>query len=337
LIILKIYQNKGWITIISHDSVVFLMPDDKPIRRDEVISVLTLIFLFISVVGGREIGNYYASYQEMTRLKVLFEVSEEELSRYLIEIINGEETSLEIGLIISPQRADNPAGIVTETPDYIRRYMVGLTVSPVVVTQPSASDVELEMYIEDRNVHNTLYTYPKQKISYIRFTDRFLELDIDNIGEFSEIVKEASTNHGGEIAVTFKGRVQVHLLFLDTWLPYTVTRYPVIKAPHLVYVESGWRSYTSDLLDRININESGYILVDFKNPTRIHSLRENITCSIFRDDGLIMNITKNVQVPPGLNGQYIFPFTFTEPGEYTYRITRGDRYLSESSEILTVR
>lgn len=312
------------------------MPDDKPIRRDEIISALTLIFLFISVVGGREIGNYYASYQEMTKLKVLFEVSEEELSRYLIEIINGKETSLEIGLIISPKRADNSAGIVTETPEYIRRYMVGLTVSPVVVNQPSASDVELEMYIEDKNVHNTLYTYPKQKVSYIRYTDRSLKLDIDNISQFSEIVEEASINHGGEIAVTFKGRVQVHLLFLDAWLPYTVTRYPVIKAPHLVYMESGWRSYTNDRLDRINTNEPGYILVDFKNPTRIHSLSENITCSFFRDDILIMNATKNVKVPPGLNGQYIFPFSFTEAGDYTYRIARDDRYLSERGGILTV-
>lgn len=311
------------------------MPNDKPIRRDEIISILTLVLLFVSVVGGREVGNYFASYQEMTKLKVLFEVSEEELSRYIIDVVDGRETSLDIGLIITSQKADNSADIVTVTPDYIKRYMIGLTVSPVVVNQPAASAVELNMFIEDKKILEAVYDYPKQKISYIRYTDRSLKLDIENIKEFSEVIEEAALNYGGEVSVTFKGRVHMHLLFLDTWLPYTVTRYPVIKAPHLVYIESSWRSTNNSQIDSIGLNELGYILVDFKNPTRIHSLSENITCSVFKNDVLIMNITKNVQVPPDLNGQYIFPFTFSKPGEYTYRIAREDRYLSENSETLT--
>ena len=75
------------------------MPGDNPIQRDELIGALTLILLFVSIVGGREIGNYYAGYEEMKRLTVLFEVSEEEISRYITNLIQGDETYLEVGLL----------------------------------------------------------------------------------------------------------------------------------------------------------------------------------------------------------------------------------------------
>ncbi|TRO55112.1 hypothetical protein E2P71_03215, partial [Candidatus Bathyarchaeota archaeon] len=163
------------------------MSKEKPINRDDLIGALTLVILFISVVGGREIGNYYASYQEMTKLKVLFEVTEEELSRYIVEQTQGQDSDLEIGLIITGIDADNSAGLVTDTPDYINRWLIGLTVSPVVVNQPEASEVELEMLIEDNLVDEDLYSFPRQKISYIRFTDRLIRLKIEDVDEFSRI------------------------------------------------------------------------------------------------------------------------------------------------------
>jgi len=314
------------------------MPGDKPIQRDELIGALTLIFLFVSIVGGIEIGNYYASYQEMTRLKVLFEVTEEELSRYISELLQGMETDLEIGLIITAPGANNSADIVTSTPDYIDRWLIGLTVSPIVVNQPEASEVELEMMIEDEVVDEALYDFPKQKISYIRFTDRSISLEIEDINEFNRIIEEASKEHGGEIKVTFKGRVHMHLLFLDTWLPFSVARYPIVRPPYLEYTDSSWRSYTEGQIENIPVEEGGYVLVEFMNPTRLHSLDEKVTCNIYRESETtpFLNITKRVQVPPDTEGQYIFQFTISEPGNYTYSIVSKDRILANSKQNLSV-
>jgi len=314
------------------------MSGDKPIQRDELIGALTLIILFVSVVGGREIGNYYASYQEMTRLKVLFEVTEEELSRYIIGLVQGEETDLEVGLIITALGANNSANIVIDTPDYVDRWLIGLTVSPIVVNQPEASEVELEMLIEDNVVDEALYDFPKQKISYIKFTDRTMSLDIEDIDEFSRIVEEASQDYGGEIKITFRGRVHMHLLFLDTWLPFSVTRYPIVRSTHLEYTDSSWRSYTEGKIENLSVDEGGYVLVEFRNPTRLHSLREDVTCNIIKEDEVVpfLNITKSVQVPPDTDGQYIFQFTISKPGNYTYSIVSNDRILTNNTRVLSV-
>ena len=312
------------------------MPESKSLKRDEIIGALTLVLIFVSIVGGREIGNYYASYQEMTRLSVLFEVTEEELSRYINDLIQGEESDLEIGLIITAPGASNSANIVTSTPDYVKRWLVGLTVSPIVVNQPEASDVELEMLIEDNIVDEELYSFPKQKISFIAFTDRAINLDIEDIDEFTRTVEMASDDYGGEVKVTFRGRVHMHLLFLDTWLPYSVTRYPIVRAPHLEYVDSGWRSYTEGEVSSLSVDEDGYVLVEFRNPTRLHSLNEDVTCIIYREGTQITEITKTVMVPPDTNGQYIFTFTLAEPGEYTYKIISKSRLLTDSSLVLSI-
>lgn len=312
------------------------MTKSKPIKRDEIMGVLTLILLFISVVGGREIGNYYASYQEMTELKILFEISEEELSSYILDLIEGGDPNLEIGLIITSPNANNAADIVTSTPDYVNRWLIGLTVSPVVVNQPEASDMELNMYIEDNLVEKAHYNFDKQKISYISYTKRSFRLDLEDHKEFRRLVEESSKAHGGEVKVIFQGRVHVHLLFLDTWLPYTVTRYPLVSSPRLDYVDSVWRSYTEESISTLKLNEAGYVLVEFRNPMRLHSLVENVTCSILKDDKIETNITKNVKIPPDSTGQYIFPFSLTEPGNYTYRLISNARFLAEGDEPLSV-
>jgi hypothetical protein len=314
------------------------MPKDRPISRDELKGALTLILIFISVIGGRELGNFYANYQEMTKLKVLFEVKEEKLSRYIIDLVQGIPSELEVGLIITSPRINNSARIVTETPEYVNRWLVGLTVSPILVNQPEASDVEIEMLIEDNKVNEALYNLPKQKISFIRYTVRSIKLDIDDREEFERIVNDASLVYGGEIKVTFRGSVRMHLLFLETWLPFSVTRYPLLKAPHLSYVDSEWRSYTNSKVSSLSINESGYVLVTFKNPTRLHSLREDITCRIYRQDieNPVLNITKNIQIPPNTDGQYVFPFRFLESGNYTYEIVSKNLLLKGDSLILSI-
>lgn len=324
------------VIIIWYGYKRILMTGSKPIRRDEITGILILILLFISVIGGREVGNYYANYQEMTELKILFEVSEEELSRYILDLIEGGDPDLEIGLIITSSSADNAADIVTSTPDYVNRWLIGLTVSPVVVNQPEASGMELNMYLEDNLVEQASYHFDKQKISYISYTKRSFSLDIEDLEEFRRLVEESSKAHSGEVKVIFQGRVHVHLLFLDTWLPYTVTRYPLVSSPKLDYVDSVWRSYTEESISSLKINEPGYVLVEFRNPMRLHSLVENVTCSILKDDKIEMNITKNVKIPPDSTGQYIFPFNLTKPGNYTYRIVSKAIFLAKGNRPLSV-
>jgi len=314
------------------------MPEEKLINKDEVRGLLLLVLLFVSVVGGRQLGNYYASYQEMTQLKVLFEVTEEELSRYINSVISGENSDLEVGIVIASPTMDNSAGIVTSTPDYVNRWLIGLTVSPLVVNQPEASEVELEMLIEETVVDEALYDFPKEKISFIAYTDRMMSLDIENLEAFKSIIETSVEEYGGEVKVTFRGQVHMHLLFLDTWLPYEVTRYPIVSAPYLRYVDSDWVSYTEGSVLSMSVDEGGYVVVDFRNPTRLHSLSEEVTCQIFSvgEDEPVLSISKTVSVPPSTDGQYTFSFRFEEPGDYVYLVWSGDRLLVEGEKVLSV-
>jgi len=314
------------------------MPEEKLINKDEVRGLLLLVLLFVSVVGGRQLGNYYASYQEMTQLKVLFEVTEEELSRYINSVISGENSDLEVGIVIASPTMDNSAGIVTSTPDYVNRWLIGLTVSPLVVNQPEASEVELEMLIEEAVVDEALYDFPKEKISFIAYTDRMMSLDIEDLEEFKSIIETSVDEYGGEVKVTFRGQVHMHLLFLDTWLPYEVTRYPIVSAPYLRYVDSDWVSYTEGSVSSMSVDEGGYVVVDFRNPTRLHSLSEEVTCQIFSvgEDEPVLSISKTVSVPPSTDGQYTFSFRFEEPGDYVYLVWSGDRLLAEGEKVLSV-
>lgn len=314
------------------------MPEEKLINKDEVRGLLLLVLLFVSVVGGRQLGNYYASYQEMTQLKVLFEVTEEELSRYINSVISGENSDLEVGIVIASPTMDNSAGIVTSTPDYVNRWLIGLTVSPLVVNQPEASEVELEMLIEEAVVDEALYDFPKEKISFIAYTDRMMSLDIEDLEVFKSIIENSVEEYGGEVKVTFRGQVHMHLLFLDTWLPYEVTRYPIVSAPYLRYVDSDWVSYTEGSVSSMSVDEGGYVVVDFRNPTRLHSLSEEVTCQIFSvgEDEPVLSISKTVSVPPSTDGQYTFSFRFEEPGDYVYLVWSGDRLLAEGEKVLSV-
>ena len=143
------------------------MAESKNINRDDLRSVLFILVLFVSVVGGRELGAYYSSYEEMTQLKVFFEVEEEELSRYLISSIEGVETPLTIGYSITSKNADNTIDLVPTQPDYVRRWMIGLTVSPIKVNQPEASDVDFEMLVEDVTVDKEVYSFPREKMNFL--------------------------------------------------------------------------------------------------------------------------------------------------------------------------
>ncbi len=316
------------------------MAERKPINRDDLRSVLFLLILFVSVVGGREIGNYLSTYEEMTQLKVLFEVTEEELSRFLIDSLEERDTSLDIGYSITSPRADNSIDIVISQPDYVRRWLIGVTVSPIRVNQPEASDVDFEMLVEDVVVDRALYSFPKERVNYLGLKDREIQVDIDDVEVLREIVEESAEKYAGEVKVEFRGQVNVHLLFLDTWLPFQVKRHTLVRVPYLDYEGSEWKRFDGASITSLDINEGGYVQVEVYNPTRIHSIREDYLCEYFKEgiDEPVLSVMKEVSVAPMTEGSYVFPFRFDEPGNYTYRITSGDRVIAEldNSAVLVI-
>ncbi len=304
---------------------------DDLIKKDDLRSALLMLILFAAVIGGRELGNFYGSYEEVASLKVYFDVTEEELSRFLRETLEGSNTDLKIGYSISSLDADNSIELVTIQPEYVRRFLIGVTVSPLTVVQPESSEVELEVIVEDETVDLDLYQYPKEKISYIGLINRRIKIEIDDFTHFRSLVSEASDRYSGEVKVKFRGRAHVHLLFLDTWLPFQVERYTLIKAPHINYVDSAWMNITGKVTE-LSSDMDSYVRVDLVNPTRIHSLNEEFTCEFYKigEEEPILVVTKRVDLPPSIEGPYVFQFSLDDPGMYKYRIISGETLLFES-------
>ncbi|MBN2335948.1 hypothetical protein JXL21_10360 [Candidatus Bathyarchaeota archaeon] len=302
----------------------------KPFKRDEIIGALTLVMLFFSVMAGREVGNFYASYDEMKSLKVLFKVTEEEMSGYLRDVLQGGSPELGFGLTITLPAVETETKLVTETPDYVRRWLISVTLSPVVVRQPSVSDVEFELLVEDETIVSETFTFPKQKVPYLGLVDRGIELSIGDVPQLRSRISEAVGEYSGEVKVEVRGRVRAHLWFLETWLPFSTTRYPLVDAPHIVYDSSEWRSFEGVSIASHETGQPTMVSARFRNPTRVHSLTENVTCTILRDGNLADMVTKEVRLAPGTDGVYVFLYTPPEPGDYSYRLTAGSMALTAS-------
>jgi hypothetical protein len=62
---------------------------------------------------------------------------------------------------------------------------------------------------------------------------------------FKRLVMEASEKYGGEVKVKIAGRALVHISFLDAWLPFSTTRYPLVRDPapelHILGLDGHWR------------------------------------------------------------------------------------------------
>jgi hypothetical protein len=70
------------------------------------------------------------------------------------------------------------------------------------------------------------------------------------------------------------------------------------------------------------------VSVSFRNPMRVHSVRENVTCTIQRDGMPVVSVTKEVSVAPESEAVYVFQHTPDEPGEYDYVLTLDDTRLN---------
>ena len=70
------------------------MAERRPMERGDIVSALTLVLIFMSIMAGREMGSFYAGYDELKSLKVLFRVSEEDMSVYLRDVRGNRLTVL---------------------------------------------------------------------------------------------------------------------------------------------------------------------------------------------------------------------------------------------------
>jgi len=305
---------------------------EQPIQRDEIIGALTLVILFLSVMAGREAGNFYASYEEMKSLKVLFRVEEEELSTYLRGILEGGSPDLPVGITITLPSVEDGAELVTQVPDYARRWLISVTLSPIVVRQPSVSDVELELLVEGETIVSETLIFPKQKVPYLGLVKRDIDLRIGDVARLRTLIEAASDTYGGEVEVQIRGRARAHLWFLETWLPFATTRYPLVEAPFIVYEDSTWKSLDGSEVTETQVGQVAVVSVRLRNPTRFHSMRENVTCVFLRDGALVASVTKETPLTAGGRGVYVFQLPLEEAGEYSYELSLRDRVIFSAGE-----
>jgi len=153
-------------------------------------------------------------------------------------------------------------------------------------------------------------------------------LVIEDMRRFSEAVTEASEEYGGEVKLMFTGRALVHLLFLNVWLPFQTTRYPLVKVPHVEYMSSRWTGLDGSPVTRLEAGITTYVEFRASNPTRVHSIHENVTVSIYRQgaEGPAHTAWKIASVAPGTTATYVFQFTPEEPGVYFYSLEAVDGF-----------
>jgi hypothetical protein len=294
---------------------------DKVVTREELIGLVQLVIIFTAILAGREIGNLYSSYGELTHMAVNLSFTEEEMAGFLRDAMQGENTTLNVGMAVTIPGFTSTEGQVTETPDYVRKWLISVTLSPIVVTQPEISDVELTFLVEGQPVLTKTYTFPREKVGYINFLERSLPLTVEDKATFTRLIQEAAAKHAGEVEVTVTGRVKANVLFFESTLPFKTTKYPMISAPSLILDRSRWG--TLDGSGRTaRVGELSYVEITLSNPTRVHSLTQNVTCRIYLEgeEKPVATVVKTTTAAAGTVSTYVFNFTPTREGIYHYTI-----------------
>ena len=316
------------------------MADRLVLERDELISVLFMVLLFIAVLGGRELGNIYGSFQEVSKLRVVLQLDEEETAEFLYQVLQGEDSDLEVGVALTLPSVTNGEGMVTRLPDYTRKWLISVTVAPVLVHPPEVSTAEIDIMVEEEVIQTMTFDFGREKIHYLAYLDKRLPLSIDDPTRFRDTVLEAAEAHGGEVMFTLTGRAQVHVLFLKDWLPFSTTRFPLVHLPHLEYISSGWTDLNGDPITRLHTGRGAQVSFKTRNPTRVHSIHENVSISIFDEGSNVPLHTgfKTAYVAPDSTATYTFQFTPTEAGRYYYTLEAVDAFNvnASTSNILIV-
>ncbi len=290
--------------------------------RDDLVSILQIALLFFALLIGRELGNVYSTHHEVSQLSIGFVVAEEELAGFVREVLAGGDADLEVGLAFSLASAEDVGRPVTRVPDYVRRWFISVTLSALVVQQPEVSDVEVNLYVEGEQMLTATFPFQREKVPYMRLLKRTMALRIEELERFRKIVKEASELYGGEVEFRFTGQALAHNLFFKAWLPFSTTRYPLVRAPHLDYLSSNWTDTDGHPIRWMPAGKDAYVSVQLWNPTRVHSIWENVTMAIYPagSDEPILTVQKEVGVAPATAATYVFSFSLEEPGIYRYTL-----------------
>ena len=299
-----------------------------------------MALLFITVLMGRAIGGLYASYQEVSELRVVFSLGEEDIAGFIRNATRGEASEMDVGMTLTLPSAGLGEQVVTQLPDYARRWFISVTLSPLVVRQPEVSDVEVTVLVEGEAVQTSLFEFEREKVPYLNLLDRSILICMEDIKLFTDLVNQAADRYNGEVSITLKGQALVHLFFLETWLPFTTTKYPLVRVPHLDYISSGW---ADDVGSPIGSQTTSWrSLVQFKtsNAARFHSVHENVTAKIYREgsEEPVHTAWKIASVAPDSSATYFFEFRSDEPGVYYYTLEAEDAFSvgPDSSQRLTV-
>jgi len=297
--------------------------EEKKDQRAELIGLVQLVIIFAAILIGREVGDLYSSYGDMSKLSVAMRVPEEEMARYLHDTLLGTPSDLKVGLSITIPGYVGKEGEVTQTPDYVRKFLISITLSPIVVRQPEVSNITLSFYVEGVLVSNRTYPFPHEKAGFISYLNRDIDLKIENQNAFRELVSRSAAAYGGEVEVTFSGKVDANVLFLKTKLPFSTTGYPLVYPPILVLIGSGWGYINSTSSSVTEVETPTFVLINVRNPTRLHSLTENATCTIYREGTStpVFTQTKTVTAAGGTVSTYEFLWTPKKIGTYYYTLS----------------
>jgi hypothetical protein len=311
---------------------------EKLVSREELMGLAQLVIIFSAILIGREIGNLYSSYGELSRMSVNLNFTEEEISAYLLDTIQGRNSTLNIGIAVTIPGFTSTEEQITQIPDYVRKWIISITLSPIVVNQPEVSDVSLAMLVEGQQVLNKTYTFSKEKVGYISFLNRTIPLTVEDEEAFRRLVSDAAASHAGEVEITITGLAKANVLFFETMLPFKTIKYPLVLPPHLTLEQSRW-----DTMDgsgkTTRVGELSSVRISLSNPTRVHSLTQDVICKIYLEDGAepITTITKTTTAAAGTVSTYFFNFTPTQEGVYYYTLeAAGISVSAEASTRLTV-
>jgi len=314
------------------------MSRGRPVRveRDELVSALILALFFFMVLAGRELGDIYSSYKEVSQLSIVFHVKEEELAGFVREVLAGGDADLEVGLAFSLTGARSIEGLVPQVPDYVRRWFISVTLSPILVKQAEVSEVEVQVWVEGELMLEESFPFEAEGVPYARLLGRNLSLAIEDAERFRRVVREASERYGGEVEFRFTGLALVHVRFLKVWLPFFTERYPLVRAPHLGLLSSNWTDADGLPVTRVSVGRDTYVSVHLRNPTRVHSIWEDVNVTIYRAGSAepVLTRIKEAGVAPGTTATYVFPFSPEEHGVYRYTLEApGGLRLDESSRL----
>ena len=271
-------------------------------------------------------------------MSVNLSFTEEEMAAYLRDTIQGKDSTLNVGMAVTIPGFTSTEGQVTQTPDYVRKWLISITLSPIVVNQPEVSDVDLTLLVEGQPVLSKTYTFPREKVGYISFLKRNIPLTVDDEATFRRLVSEAAVAHAGEVEITITGRAKANVLFFESMLPFKTTKYPLVSAPNLTLDKSGWETMDGSG-KTAKVGEIASVGISLSNPTRVHSLTQNVTCRIYLEGGTepVATVAKTTTAAAGTVSTYVFNFTPRDPGVYYYTLeSTGFPLTTEASPRLIV-